>query len=323
MYYGTPSAVGVYLGFFQHNSGATWIGAAGNVNKSASGISFFTIGGQMQDVNRINYYTPRFMGLQIGVGYAPKINAGGNTGFARVGGPGSVGSTCGFTDATAAVVCPTNDYSWQNFVDVGANYLNKFGDITVAVFGAWMYAQFVPGLAPLASQASLITGANNYDWTQWVVGLQFGYAGFTVGGSYGYDNLGLGSNYYTGVDNANRKFTAGIMYETGPWQASVGWGYVVNNNGNGSVSVTSIVSGSNILNTSAPLNTSAAFGTNTNTGALQFGAEQTNKFEVGASYALGPGIKVLGGGVYYNVSGPSNLTAQQSWQLFLGMDLRF
>jgi len=27
--------------------------------------------------------------------------------------------------------------------------------------------------------------------------------------------------------------------------------------------------------------------------------------------------------VYYNVAGPSNITAQQSWQLFLGMDLRF
>src|SRR5438309_1682231 len=134
MYYGTPSAVGVYLGFFQHNSNATWIGAAGSVNKAAQGISFFTIGGQMQDVNRVNYYTPRFMGLQIGVGYAPKINAAGSV-------PGSnTAGVCGFNDATAQINCPTNDYSWQDFFDVGANYLNKFGDITVAAFGAFMYA---------------------------------------------------------------------------------------------------------------------------------------------------------------------------------------
>ena len=33
-----------------------------------------TIGAQFQDVNRINYYTPRFAGLQVGVSYAPKIN---------------------------------------------------------------------------------------------------------------------------------------------------------------------------------------------------------------------------------------------------------
>ena len=150
-----------------------------------------------------------------------------------------------------------------------------------------------------------------------------GYAGFTVGGSYGYDNLGLGSNYYTGVDNANRKFTAGIMYETGPWQMSLGWGYVVNNNGNGSASALFVNPGTSVVGVAAATSSTFAFGSNTNTGALQFGAEQTNKFEVGASYALGPGIKVLGGGVYYNVSGPSNLTAQQSWQLFLGMDLRF
>jgi hypothetical protein len=34
-----------------------------------------------------------------------------------------------------------------------------------------------------------------------VVGAQFGYAGFTIGGAYGYDNNGLGANYFTGVDN--------------------------------------------------------------------------------------------------------------------------
>jgi len=320
MYYGTPSAVGVYLGFFQHNSNATWIGAAGSVNKAAIGVSFFTIGGQMQDVNRVNYYTPRFMGLQIGVGYAPKVNTGGSL---RVGGPGNTGSTCGFNDATAVAVCPTNDYSWQDFFDVGANYLNKFGDVTVAAFGSFMYATFVPGYQPLAGSANLITGANNTNWKQWVVGLQFGYAGFTVGGSYGYDNLGLGGNYYTGVDNDNRKYTAGIMYETGPWQASVGWGRVVNNNGNGSVSALGVVSGTSVIQVAAAANSSAAFGTNLNTGALSFGTEQADKFEIGASYALGPGIKVLGGGVYYNIAGQSNLTAQQSWQLFLGMDLRF
>ncbi|HEV8244741.1 MAG TPA: porin, partial [Polyangiaceae bacterium] len=256
---------------------------------------------------------------QVGVGFAPKVNTGGSL---RVGGPGIAG-VCGFNDAQAQSVCPTNDYSWQNFVDIGANYLNKFGDVTVALFGAWSYAQFVPGYTPLASQANLISGANNYDWVQWAVGAQFGFAGFTVGGSYSYDNLGLGSNYYTGVDNANRKVSAGIMYETGPWQMSFGWGYVTNNNGNGSASLVAVNPGTSAGVFGAAANSVAAFGFNPNTGALKFGQETTNKFEVGASYALGPGIKVLGGGVYYNVAGPSNATAQQSWQLFLGMDLRF
>ena len=235
MFYGAPSALGVFNGFFQHNSNATW----GNLvvlatNKAAAHISFATIGGQMQDVNRINYFTPRFFGLQIGAGYAPKINAAGSV-------PGSnTAGVCGFNDATAQINCPTNDYSWQDFFDVGANYLNKFGDITVAAFGAFMYATFVPGYAPNAGAANLVTGSNLTSWKQWVVGLQFGFAGFTVGGSYGYDNNGLGANYYTGVDNDTRTYTAGIMYETGPWQVSFGWIGTRNTNGNGSASLINI-----------------------------------------------------------------------------------
>jgi len=104
MYYGVPSAAAVYTGPFQHNSAALWAGAAGAANPTLAGASFLTIGGQMQDVNRINYFTPRFMGLQVGVGYAPKLNLGGTT---RAGGPGVVGGVCGYSDATAAVVCPT------------------------------------------------------------------------------------------------------------------------------------------------------------------------------------------------------------------------
>src|SRR5512143_1527162 len=51
MYYGVPSAVAVYTGSFQHNSNATWMSpviAANNL--SAGGVTFLTIGGQMQDV---------------------------------------------------------------------------------------------------------------------------------------------------------------------------------------------------------------------------------------------------------------------------------
>ena len=230
MFYGAPSALGVFNGFFQHNSNATW----GNLvvlatNKAAAHISFATIGGQMQDVNRINYFTPRFFGLQIGVGYAPKINA---AGFAV---PGSnTAGVCGFNDATAQINCPTNDYSWQDFFDVGANYLNKFGDITVAAFGAFMYATFVPGFNTGTARQPDHRLQQLTSWKQWVVGLQFGFAGFTVGGSYGYDNNGLGANYYTGVDNDTRTYTAGIMYETGPWQISFGWIGTCNTNGNGS-----------------------------------------------------------------------------------------
>jgi outer membrane protein OmpU len=322
MFYGAPSALGVFNGFFQHNSNATW----GNLlvlgtNKAAAGSTFATIGGQMQDVNRINYFTPRFYGFQIGAGYAPKINVAPTGGAV---GPGNnTAGVCGFNDATAQINCPTNDYSYQDFWDIGANYLNKFGDVTVAAFGAFMYANFVPGFNTGVAAANLVTGYNMVPWKQWVVGLQFGFAGFTVGGAYSYDNGGLGSNYYTGVDNDNRKISAGIMYETGPWQMSFGWIGVRNNNGNGSLSLVNIAGNNQVYVLGAPASTAAAFGTNPNTGALQFGQESADKFEIGANYALGPGIKVLGGVQYYNFSGPSNAVAAQSWAVLMGMDLRF
>ncbi len=247
MFYGAPSAL-LGFGFFQHNTNFAWTSAAMTANPAMGAATFYTIGGQFQDVNRVNYFTPRFYGLQIGVGYAPKINLAVNAqlGAGLTGaGPGSTTiGICGFNDATTANGCPTNDNSWQDVFDIGANYLNKFGDVTVAAFAAWMYASFVPSFNPVAtSNANLITGANLTAWKQWVVGLQFGYAGFTIGGSIGYDNNGLGGNYYTGADSDSRKYSIGAMYETGPWQASVGWGHVNTDNGNGARSLSTFGQG--------------------------------------------------------------------------------
>ena len=99
MYYGVPSAAAVYTGPFQHNSSALWANSAvAAANPTLAGVTFLTIGGQMQDVNRINYFTPRFMGLQLGVGYAPKINVA-STFYGNNTGPGAVGGICGFNDA--------------------------------------------------------------------------------------------------------------------------------------------------------------------------------------------------------------------------------
>ncbi len=165
----------------------------------------------------------------------------------------------------------------------------------------------------------------------WAAGLQFGYKGITVGGSIGYDNQGMGSNYYTGVDNATRYASAGIMYETGPWQVSFQWQGAVNSNGNGSGTVQSIGSGTGlaILNTSPNTNValSGTPGVNSTAfsgpNALLFGAETANKFELGANYALGPGVKLTGGALINNQSGPSNAVTGNTWAILMGMDVRF
>jgi outer membrane protein OmpU len=190
-----------------------------------------------------------------------------------------------------------------------------------------MYSSFVPGNAPFSPSANMATGANLTSWKQWVVGAQLGYKGFTVGGAVGYDNNGYGANYYTGVDNDTRFFTAGVMYETGPWQVSAGWVGSFNTNGNGSQSVTSIATGTNAQSTALGTGVvgvnNTAFGSTNNPAALRFGQESVQKFEIGANYALGPGVKITGGGLYYIGAGPSNAVAGNSWGLLLGMDLRF
>jgi outer membrane protein OmpU len=207
MYYGSPSAL-IGWGAIQHNH--NWANASVLANNKAyRGTIASTITPEWQDVNRINFFTPRFAGLQIGVGYAPKLNNASLITFTNTG-PTGIAGICGYNNATNISNCPTADYAWQDLFDVGANYLNKFGDFTVALYGAFAYASFVPGftnttaVGNLANPANLITGANLAAWKQWVVGAQFGYAGFTVGGAYGYDNNGLGANYYTGVDNDTR-----------------------------------------------------------------------------------------------------------------------
>ena len=329
MFYGAPSAL-LGWGFFQHNSSFNWASAAMLANPAQGAATFYTIGGQFQDVNRVNYFTPRFMGLQVGVGYAPKINLAVNgllgAGVVQSGAGSAVAGICGFNDATTASNCPTNDNSWQDMFDIGANYLNKFGDVTVAAFGSWMYMSFVPSFQNVAaSNANTITGANLTAWKQWVFGLQFGIAGFTLGGSIGWDNNGLGGNYYTGGDNDSRKYSVGIMYETGPWQMSAGWGHVNTDNGNGARTLTTVAQGTNSGLTFAaiPGSASAYFGTNPLAGAAVFGGYTADKFELGVNYALGPGIKLVGGGIVWNVSGPVNGSQGQSWAAMLGMDLRF
>ncbi len=320
MYYGTPSAL-LGFGFVQHNSSFSWTNPVANgANKAAFHISAMTLDAQYQDVNRINYYTPRFFGLQVGVGYAPKINL---TSTLNVGPNSNTGGVCGFNDATTANGCPTNDYSWQDALSVGANYLNKFGDVAVAAYVGYSYMNFVPGLANLQGPANLITGANLTSWKQFAAGLQFSVAGFTLGGSYIWDNNGLGTNYYTGVDNDTRAYSIGVMYETGPWQMSVAGTVSYNNNGNGSLSLVNTIAGTSVAVPGAPTTTGAAFGTNPNAGALSFGTETASKIEVGANYAIGPGIKLTGGAIFNNLSGPSNLVAGQSWAALLGMDFRF
>lgn len=332
MQYTIPSAL-IGFGFFNPNHQYVNASAAAN-NKAYHGAASTTLENNFQDVSRINYYTPRFAGLQLGIGYAPKINIAGPGGQVA-NGTGLTAGICGYANATNQANCPSADYSYQDVISLGANYLNKFGDVSIALSAGYSNATFVPGFAPpaangsaAASAANMVTGANMTNWKQAVVGANVSFAGFTLGGVFGWDNNGLGANYFTNVDNDTRYYGAGLMYETGAWQISAGWAGFRNTNGNGTATVGAIAAGTGAqtLTTAGaagvPGVNSTAFNGNSAT-ALAFGPETMDKYEVGANYALGPGIKLTGGFTYYQFGAPGNAATGDSWVVLLGMDLRF
>lgn len=122
------------------------------------------------DAARITYFTPRFAGFQIGVSYARD----------------------GFDDSNAQINTD-NPGALSDIFDLGANYVNSFGGFDVAVSGRY----------GIASRQ----GASNPE--VFGAGINLGYAGFTVGGSFAEQN--------DSADADGRAFDVGVSYETGPW----------------------------------------------------------------------------------------------------------
>ncbi len=126
--------------------------------------------GLNNDAHRMTYYTPRFAGFQVGVSYARD----------------------GRDDSNTQV--DTNG-ELHDIFDIGANYVNSFGGFNVALSGRY-------GIGDIPGQSG--------DPEVWSAGLNLGYGGFTVGGSYADadGDHGLAQGEY---------WDAGVSYETGPW----------------------------------------------------------------------------------------------------------
>jgi predicted porin len=126
------------------------------------------------DAQRITYFTPRFSGFQLGVSYARDAQQ----------------------DSSSQV---DSDAVLSDIFDVGANYVNSFGQMNIAVSGRW-------GIADDNSGA---------DSEVWSVGSQLGFGGFTLGGAY---------SEQTGASSARANgqiWNVGVAYETGPWAMSI------------------------------------------------------------------------------------------------------
>ena len=130
--------------------------------------TFVQVGGS--DPTSIGYFTPRLAGFQLGATYSRDGRQFSNS-----------------REDTDVVL--------HDLIGVGANYVNNFGDVSIAVSGGYVTAS-LPG-AP--------------DPEAWAAGLVLGFGNFSVGGSYS--------------DNSDQKndiemFDLGVAYETGPWGVS-------------------------------------------------------------------------------------------------------
>ncbi|MBP2301980.1 porin [Azospirillum picis] len=192
-----------YLPLAIYDGITAWIGGNATGGAANVGVAGADINGGLATLNRgsiltqsmtvennatkVVYFSPRFAGLQLGASYTPR-NDSSNTSVDRVKPAGS--SAFIFTD----------------LVEVGANYNNTFGGITVKASAGYFWGKAGED-AP---------GTNYKDLGAWQAGAQVGYAGFSLGGSY-LDYGKSGQNRAPGVDTQDaRVWVVGGQYTTGP-----------------------------------------------------------------------------------------------------------
>jgi outer membrane protein OmpU len=148
--------------------------------------------GLNNDAQRFTYFTPRFAGFQFGVSYARDP----------------------FQDSNAQLNLDVESTDLNNITDFGANYVNSFGPVDIAISGRY-------GIAFLASDFEDENDADFEGFTDvddnptvWSAGLNLGLYGFTVGGSFAEQN-NYNPDAFRSADGT--AYDAGIAYETGPW----------------------------------------------------------------------------------------------------------
>ena len=102
------------------------------------------------DDHGITYYSPRFSGFQVGASFVPAATING--------------------EGKNFPVQADKETENHNLFAVGANFVESFGEVDVAVAGGYRHAE-----------AAKTSGQD--DPQQYSAGLNVGFAGFTFGGS--------------------------------------------------------------------------------------------------------------------------------------------
>jgi len=173
---------------FAHSSSLTgFVPFSGSISGVTVGSDLFrgTLGttyienARNNDAQRISYFSPRFGGLQLGISYARDPG--------QVNGPVNNNSTTTLTD----------------IVDIAANYSGSFGGVDLDASARW-------------GTASAPAGA--VDPEVWGAGLNIGFSGFTIGGSFAeQDGTAAqdGHSYDVGIGYANGPMSYSLTYFSG------------------------------------------------------------------------------------------------------------
>jgi predicted porin len=201
------------------------------------------------DAEKIIYFSPRIAGFQLGLSYAPDGTANDRS-----------AETSGFAGLPKLDNEPGES---EDTISIGLNYVDNIGGVDLAVAGGYN----------TASEESS-AGPNSDDREQWSAGLNVGFSGFTVGGSFAADNRGTDS------DGDRTTWDAGVTYSNGP--LTVGFTY---------------------LYSEQELGTTAASAS---------GDDELDSFNVSATYNLGPGVDIWGGVKYYDYQSDTGNSANEN-----------
>jgi outer membrane protein OmpU len=215
-----------------------------------------TIPSLENDSAKVIYFTPSFGGFQLAVSYAPDATQD-RSSF------GTGGTQDGLSNAWSA----------------GADYTGEFGGFTIGLGGGYTMASTEVGSA---------------DPTAWAVGLNLGFAGFTVGGSVAFtdsDTDGVpgveeGTVYDVGVTYTIDAVTVGLAWSHGEYE------HAEDNDADGV--------------------------------AEDVSDDELDHYQLGVGYALGPGVTLAAmvGLFDYDDGGP-NENDNEGWQAGIGTGFNF
>ncbi|MEQ8966370.1 MAG: porin [Azospirillaceae bacterium] len=173
------------------------------------------------DSTKIHYLTPNFSGFQAGIAFAPNDQEGATgsddlTDASSTGGEeltvvegGPIADLNGDGDTADSFPITSDETTTgrpehENFFSIGGAYGGDFGATSVELAGGFGFADYVGA------------NADDDDFMTTNLGLNVGFGGFTVGGSW----VALLESGGSGIEDRNN-FTLGASYTTGMWTVGV------------------------------------------------------------------------------------------------------